>query len=102
MEVLLYGTEKVTTSKRKQFQMFLNRDRQAATIWSDADRQSANEQLECEIHQVTPAKCKLFDKLFQHHEEQVLLEAGTKAISCRNKFAKTLGKMKTAAEEEAY
>jgi len=58
--------------------------------------------LEREIHQVTPAKCKQSDKLFQHHEKQVLLEVGTKATGPRNKFTKTLGKMKAAAEEEAY
>jgi len=67
MEVQLYGAEKVTTSKRRQFQVRLNTAQQGETIWSDADWQRAIEQLEREIHQVTPAKCKLFDKLFQHH-----------------------------------
>ena len=43
MEVQLYGAEKVTTSKRRQFQVRLNRARQAATIWSDADQQRAIE-----------------------------------------------------------
>jgi len=62
MEVQLYGAEQVTTSKRRQFQVRLNRARQAATIWSDADRQRAIEQLVRKIHQVTPAECKLFDK----------------------------------------
>jgi len=102
MEVQLYGAEKVTTSKRTQFQVRLNRARQAATIWSDADRQRAIERLEHEIHQVTPAKRKLFDKLFQHHERQLLQEVGTKATRPRSIFAKKLAEMKTAAEEEAY
>jgi len=102
MEVQLYGAEKVTTSKRRQFQVRLNRARQAATIWSDADRQRAIERLEREIHQVTPAKRKLCDKLFQHHERQVLQEVGTKATGRRRIFPKKLAQMKTAAEEEAY
>ena len=68
MEALVYGVEKVFSTKRWQFQVHLNRARQAATTWSDTDRQKETEQLECDIHQVTPAKCKLFDKLFQHHE----------------------------------
>jgi len=80
----------------------LNRAKQAATIWSDADRQRAIERLEREIHQVTPAKHKLFDKLFQHHERQPLQEVGTKAPGPRSIFAKKLAEMKTAAEEEAY
>jgi len=102
MEVQLYGAEKVTTSKRRQFQVRLNRARQAATIWSDADWQRAIERLERVIHQVTPAKRKLFDKLFQHHERQLLQEVGTKASGPRSIFAKKLAEMKTAAEEEAY
>jgi len=80
----------------------LNRARQAATIWSDADRQRAIDRLEREIHQVTPAKRKLFDNLFQHHERQLLQEVGTKATGPRSIFAKKLAQMKTAAEEEAY
>ena len=102
MEVQLYGDEKVTTSKRRQFQVRLNRARQVATRWSDADRQRAIEQLECKIHQVTPAKRKLFDKLFQHYEQQLLQEVGTKATGPRSILAKKLVRMKTAGEEEAY
>jgi len=73
-----------------------------ATIWSDADRQRAIEQLECEIHQVTPAKRMLFDELFQHHERQLLQEVGTKATGPRSIFAKKVAQMRTAAGEEAY
>jgi len=62
MEVQLHRAEKVTTSKRRQFQVRLNRARQAATIWSDADQQRVMERLERKIHQVTPGKRKLFDK----------------------------------------
>jgi len=58
--------------------------------------------LEREIHQVTPAKCKLHDKLFQHHERQLLQEVGTNAAGPRSIFAKTLAQRKTTAEKEAY
>jgi hypothetical protein len=58
--------------------------------------------LEREIHQVTPAKPKLFDKLFQHHERQLLQEVGTKATGSKSKFAQEVAPMKTAAEDEVY
>jgi len=90
MEVQVYGAEKVTTSKRRQFQVSLNRARHASTKWSEADRQRAIKQLEREIHQMTTVKRKLFDKLFQHHERQLLQEVGTKAIGPRSIFAKNL------------
>jgi len=51
---------------------------------------------------VTPAKRKLFDKLFQCHERQLLQEVRTKATGRRSKFTKDLALMKTAAEDEAY
>jgi hypothetical protein len=102
IEALVYGAEKVSSTKRRQFQVRLNRARQAATTWSDADRQKAIERLEREIHQVTPAKRTLFDKLFQHHERQLLQEVGTKGTGPRSKFAKQLALMKTAAEDEVY
>jgi len=56
MDVQVYGAEKVTTSKRRQFQVRLNRAQQAATKWSEADRQRAIERLEREIHQMTRVK----------------------------------------------
>jgi len=90
MEVQLYVAETVTISKPRQFQLRQNRARQVATIWWDADRQRAIEQLEREIHQVIPAKCKLFDKLFQHQEHQLLQEIGTKATGPRTKFPQKL------------
>jgi len=102
MGIQLYGTEKVTTSKRSQFQFRLTTARQPATIWSDADWQRAIEQLECEIHQATPAKRKLFDKLFQHPEREQLHEVGTKATGPRSIFTKKLAQMTISAEEEAY
>jgi len=102
MEAVVYGDEKVSTTKRRQFQVCLNRAWQAATTWSDADCQKAIERLEREIHQVTPAKCKLFDKLFERHERQQLQEVGTKATGPRSKFAKDLALMKAAAEDEAH
>jgi len=98
----VYWAEKVSTIKHWQFQVHLNRARQAATTWSDADCQKAIERLECEIHLVTPAKRKHFDKLFECHERQLLQEVGTKATSPRNKFGKDLALMKAAADDEAY
>jgi len=80
----------------------LNRAQQAAPIWSDADWQRAIEQLEREIHQVTAAKHKLFEKLFQHHERQILQEVRTKATGPRSILAKKLAQMTTAAGEAAY
>jgi len=50
MEAVVYGAEKVSTTKHRQFQVHLNRARQVATTWSDADRQKAIERLQCEIH----------------------------------------------------
>jgi hypothetical protein len=43
MEVLVYGAEKVTTSKPRQFQMRLKIAGHAATKWSEADRDRAIE-----------------------------------------------------------
>jgi len=37
MNALVYGAEKVSTTKLRIFQVHLNRVRQAATTWSDAD-----------------------------------------------------------------
>ena len=54
------------------------------------------------MHQVTPAKRKLLDKLFQHYERLLLQEVRTKATGPRSIFAKDVAQMKTAAEEEAY
>jgi hypothetical protein len=102
MEVQLYVSEKVTTSKRRQFQVCLNNARHAATTWSDSGRPRAIEQLEREIHQVTPAKHKLFDKLFQLREQQQLQEVETKATGLRSIFGKKLAQMKTVAEDQAY
>jgi len=54
IEIQVYEAEKVTTTKRREFHVCLNRAQQAATKWSDADRQSAKQWLEREIHQVRP------------------------------------------------
>jgi len=102
MEVQLYGAEMVTTSQRWQFHTRLNWARHAATIWLDADWPRVIERLKRKIHQVTPAKCKRFDKSFQHHEQQILQEVRTKATSLRSIFAKTPSQKKTAADDEAY
>jgi len=77
MEALKYGAEQVSTTNRTQFLVRLNRARQAATTWSDADGQKAIEWLYSDIYQVRPVKPKLFDKLFQHHDQQLLHEVGT-------------------------
>ena len=82
--------------------MPLTSARQAATKWSEADRNRAIERLEREVHQMTPVKRKLFDKLFQHHERQPSQEVGTKATGPRSTLAKKLAQMKTAAKEEIY
>jgi hypothetical protein len=46
--------------------------------------------LEHEIHQVTPAKCKLFNKLCQCHEWQLFQDVRTRATGPRSKFAQYL------------
>ena len=46
MEALVYGAENVSSTKHRQFQVCLDRARQAATTWSDADCQKAIERLE--------------------------------------------------------
>jgi len=102
MEALEYGAEKVSPTKCRQFQVRLNRARQVATTWSDAECQKAIERLECEIHQVTPVEHKLCDQLFQHHERQLLQEVGTKATGPTSIFAKELAIITAAAEDEAY
>jgi len=72
IEVLVYGAENVSTTKCRKIQVRLNRARQAATTWSDADRQKAIERLESDIHQVTTAKPKLFNTVFQDDMQQLL------------------------------
>jgi len=62
MEALVYGAEKVSSTKHRQFQLRLNRARQTAMTWSDADCQKPIERLERGIHQVIPAKHNLFNK----------------------------------------
>jgi len=102
MEGQLYGAQKVTTSKRRKYQVRLNRARHSVTIWADADRQRAIERLECEILPMTYTKRKLFDKWIWHHECQLLQEAGTEATGPRSIFTKNHAQMKTAVGEEAY
>jgi hypothetical protein len=58
--------------------------------------------LERKLHQVTPAKRKLVNELFQRHKRQLLQKVGTKATSPRSNFAKELALKKTATEDEAY
>jgi len=101
LEDLVYGTEKVSTTQCRQFQVLLNSARQVAPTWSDADCQKAMDWLECKIHQVTPGKRKHFSKLFQHHEGQLLLEVGTKVTSPRSIFTNELAQIKTATEDKA-
>jgi len=79
METVVYGAEKVSTTKGTKFQMRLNRAWQVATTWSDADVLKAIQWLERKIHQVTPAKHKLFHELFHHHERHLFQEVEIKA-----------------------
>jgi len=51
---------------------------------------------------MTPAKRKVFEKSFQHHQLQLLQAVATKATGPRSKFAKELALMKTAAKDETY
>jgi len=51
---------------------------------------------------MTPGKRKLFDKLFQHHERQLLQEVGTKATGPRSILGKKLAQIKTSDGEEVY
>jgi hypothetical protein len=62
MEALVYAAEKFSTIKLTQFHMRLNSTQQVATKWSDADHQKTIEQLDREIHQMSSAKHKVFDK----------------------------------------
>jgi hypothetical protein len=98
MEAVGSGAEPVSIIKCQQFHVCLERSRQAATTRSDADRQEAIEQLDHEIHQVTPAKQKIFNKYFQYHKRQLLHQVGNRATGNRTKFTKELTLMKTAAK----
>jgi len=102
IETQVYVAEKVTTIKKRQFPVRLNTAKQVATLCSDADWQSAKEWLEYKIYQVTPGKRKLFDKVFQPHQQQPLLEFGTKVTGPRCAFLKKLAPMKGAADDENY
>jgi len=101
MEVPVYGAENISTAKHRQIKVHLIRARQAATTWSEVDRQKVIERLEHKIHQTTPAKCMLLHKLFQRHDRQYLLEVGTKSTTPKCEFSKELTLMKADTEEEA-
>jgi len=60
------------------------------------------ERLEHETDQVTPVQCELFNKLFQHHERQLLQEVGTRATGPRSTFTTQLVQLKTAEQHEVY
>jgi hypothetical protein len=96
MEALVYGAEKISTTQLRQFQVGLNSARKAGTTWSDSNCQKAIEQLKHEIHQVTPAVSKLFDKLFQRNKRQLLQEVGTRATGHRSKLAQQLAPINLA------
>jgi len=51
---------------------------------------------------MTSVKRKIFNKLFQHHERQLLQEVGTNSTGPRSILAKKLAQLKTAAEDEVY
>jgi hypothetical protein len=102
MDAVVNGTEKYYTTKCMQFQVRLNRAWQAATTWSDADHLKSIEQLEGEIHQVTPAKHKYFDELLKRHEWQLLPEVGTNWTGRTPNFTQDLALLNDAADDEAY
>ena len=54
------------------------------------------------FHQVTPAKHKLVDELYPHHNPEHVLKAGTVAISPRITFTKELAQMMTTAGDVVY
>jgi hypothetical protein len=81
MEALVYGAWKVSTTTLRQFQVRRNRAHQAATTCSDIDGQKATVWLQCKIHQVTPAKRELVDKLFQRYQQQLFKEVVTRSTS---------------------
>ena len=101
-EAVAYGAEKVSTTKRRQCQVRLNRAQQAATTWSDADHHETIERLKREIDQVTPAKRKSFKELFWHHERQLLQAVVTKVTGPRSIFDKELPLSKAVAEHKPY
>jgi hypothetical protein len=78
MEALVYGAEKVSTTKHSRCQMRLDTAQNAVTTWPDDDCQKAIGLLDHEIPQVTPVQCKLFDKLFQRHACQLLQNVRTR------------------------
>jgi hypothetical protein len=66
----------------------------------DTDQQCAKDRLEREIHQMTPVKWEIFNKLCQHYKQQPLVTVGTKVIGPRSTFAQKIAEITTAAEEE--
>jgi len=102
LEVPLYGSETVSSTKRRHFQVHLNRARQAATTSSDADHPKGIELFEHEVHQMIPATCKPVNKSFQPHEQQLLHEVKTNPTGPRSIFGKQLALIETAAEDKAY
>jgi hypothetical protein len=65
MEALVEESEKLSTTKCRQFQVRLDRAQLAASTWSDADCQKAIEHVAHEILQVTPVIRKLFKLIIQ-------------------------------------
>jgi len=51
---------------------------------------------------VTPAKCSLFDKLFQYHQQNVLEEVRSKVTGPRSRFPPMLAQTVTDAEKVVY
>jgi len=101
MEALVYGAEKVTTTKHRQFQVHRNRAWQAAAIWSNADRQKAIEQMVHEIYQVAPLKHNLFNKLLKHQKRQQLQKVRNKATAPWSIWAKQFCTKRNCSWREA-
>ena len=89
-KVEVCGDAHITTTKWAKFQACLNWAQQAATKWSDADRQSAKAELVGEAHQLITVKRTLLYKSFVYSEQQLFISkkifrAGRMALSERTR-----------------
>jgi len=77
----------------------LNRAQQTATNWLNSGQQYAKDHWNHSIHLVMTVNWKLFDKLFSHHNLQLLHEVRTQATAYRIIFANKRTQLTTGAEE---
>jgi len=88
--------------KQRQLQVHLKRAQQVGTKLSDADQPKAKEWLEYQIHQVTHAKGKLFNELFQHCKQLLLQQLATRETGPRRNLAITFAPIMTIAAKVIY